>query len=119
MNTTEKKNRFVEMRAHGKSYSTIAKELEISKSTCTKWNNELSAIVDNLKGEIFSELYEKYGMSRQAKIERFGREIQKLDEILDKVDYSQVDPIKLHELKIRYLTLLYNEYHSPVSDMLA
>lgn len=115
MNTTDKKTLFVEMRARGKSYSTIAKELQISKSTCTKWNYDLENAVENLKSEIFAELYEKYQMGRQARIERYGREIEKIDEALAKVDYSQVDPVKLHELKIRYLALLNNEYREPLS----
>jgi transposase len=39
----EQKTRFVELRAQGRSYAAIAKELGVSKGTLTAWSSELEA----------------------------------------------------------------------------
>jgi len=48
------KEQFVELRAKGHSYSSIAKELKKSKQTIINWSKELQFEVSNLK-----QLYKK------------------------------------------------------------
>ena len=45
MKPTELKQEYIRLRAEGKSYSFIAEQLHISKSTCTKWERELAAVL--------------------------------------------------------------------------
>lgn len=49
MKDTEKKLEYVRLRASGKSYSFIAKELGISKSTCSSWEKELKTDIETLR----------------------------------------------------------------------
>ena len=56
MKPNELKQQFIEARADGKSYSTIAGELHISKSTCTAWERELKDQIDALKKEQLNAL---------------------------------------------------------------
>ena len=74
MKPIELKNRFIEMRAEGQSYSDIAQQLHISKSTCTTWERELEAEIAQLKKEELNALYESLqsalydnGFSRERK----------------------------------------------------
>ena len=55
MKPQEIKKEYVRLRAEGKSYSVIAEQLHISKSTCTKWERELSAQINELNFRSFAK----------------------------------------------------------------
>lgn len=74
MKTTEKKLEYVKLRASGKSFSTIASELSISKSTCSNWEKELKSQIESLKQEGLEELYTSYKMTKEARIEKLYKE---------------------------------------------
>lgn len=104
------KDRFILLRAEGKSFSAIAQELHISKSTCSEWEQELKAKIAELKADRLNELYEKYYMTRKARIEQTGKTLAKIDEAITQADISEADPIRLMELKLKYLSALKEEH---------
>ena len=104
------KDRFILLRAEGKSFSAIAQELHVSKSTCKQWEQELNSQIADLKAERLNELYEKYFMTKRARIEQTGKTLAKIDEAIGKADLSEADPVKLMELKLKYLSALKDEY---------
>lgn len=110
MKPTEIKQEFIRMRAEGKSYSFIAKELHISKSTCTKWERDLAAEIDELKKAELSELYESYSMTKEARIRKLGDTLGRINEALERADFSKVDPAKLLDYKLKYTEALKGEY---------
>lgn len=106
------KREFITRRAEGQSYSTIAKALNISKATCTAWEKELSEQIDDLKRAELAELCESYGMGKEARIKRLGGTLDKINEALDAVDLSEMDPAKLLDYKLKYMEALKGEYTS-------
>lgn len=110
MQPLEKKIKFVELRTQGKSFSSIAAELGISKSTCSQWERELGEEIATSKAAALEELYEKYFMGKRARIERYGKELQKIDEALSRVNYDSIDPAKLLDMKLKYAAALSSEY---------
>ena len=65
MGNSEKKNKFVELRAKGMSFENIAKELGICKQTCINWSKDLEFQVNNLKAIEMEALQEKYDFRGQ------------------------------------------------------
>lgn len=110
MKPQELKKEYVQLRAEGKSYSVIAKQLHISKSTCTKWERDLAAQIDELKRAELQELCESYGMTKESRIKKLGDTLEKINEALEKIDFSTVDPAKLLDYKLKYTEALKGEY---------
>lgn len=110
MKPAELKKEYIRLRAEGKSYSSIAEQLHISKATCTKWERELSEQIDELKRAELAELCESYSMSKEARIKRLGDTLEKINEALEKTDFSTVDPAKLLDFKLKYTEALKGEY---------
>ncbi len=113
LTTQDKKLKFIELRANQKTYADISKELNISKSTCTNWNNELKQEIALLKREQLKELYNAYYMTKEARIKNLGTTLSKIDEAIKETDLSEVDPAKLLELKLKYSEALKDEYIEP------
>ena len=110
MKPIELKQEYIRLRAEGKSYSYIADQLHISKSTCTKWERDLAAEIDELKRAELAELYESYSMTKQARIKRLGDTLEKINTALEQADFSEVDPAKLLDFKLKYTEALKGEY---------
>lgn len=105
-----KKNEFILLRAEGKSYSFITGKLSISKSTCIKWNKELEEKILEQKQDNLNALYNAYNLTKEARIERLGTTLKKIDSALEKVDYSTIAPEKLLDYKLKYTQALKEEY---------
>lgn len=110
MKTQEDKNRFIQLRAEGKSFSVIAKELNISKSTCSEWEKELNKEIATLKQEQLNEIYNSYYMTKEARIKKLGETLNKINSALDNIDLSAVPADKLLDYKLKYTEALKEEY---------
>lgn len=110
MESQEKKNDFIQMRAAGLSYRVIAGKLGISKSTCCKWERELADAVAELKQEQLNDLYTAYAMTKAARIRKLGETLKTVDAALEKADLSEVAPEKLLDYKLKYTAALKEEY---------
>lgn len=110
MKPQEQKDRFIVMRAEGKSYSSIAKELGISKSTCTDWERKLQEAIADKKAEQLEQLYSSYYMTREARIKKLGGALETIDAAIAQADFSQMPPDKLLDYKLKYTQALKEEY---------
>ena len=110
MKPQELKQKFIELRAEGKSYDTIAKSLHISKSTCTAWERELKDKIEVMKQEELKALYDSYHMTKEARIKRIGDTLERVDSALEKADLQEVAPEKLLDFKLKYTEALKEEY---------
>lgn len=106
----ELKRKYIQLRAEGKSYSLICAQLHISKSTCAKWERDLSSQINELKRAEFAELCESYSMTKEARIKRLGNTLEKINAALEQADFSTIDPAKLLDFKLKYTEALKGEY---------
>jgi len=106
----DQKNDFIRLRAEGKSYTAIGKELNISKATCTAWEKELKAEIAEKKKEQLEEMYEAYYMTREARITKLGQTLESIEDALSEVDFTQVSPEKLLDYKLKYMEALKQEF---------
>jgi len=115
MKDTETKKKFIQLRAQGKPYSEIMKALKISKTTCIKFEKESKAEIDELKKVEVQELYESYGLAKEARIKKLGDTLNKINDALDKADFTKIDTAKLLELRLKYTEVLKAERPSTTS----
>lgn len=107
---TEEKLKFVELRAQGQSYSTIAKSLHVSKSTLSAWNKELTEQIAEQKAERLRELYESYYMLKASRIEQLGSTLHLVNEALEQKELSEMSPGQLLDFKLKLIRELKDEY---------
>lgn len=110
MKPNDQRNEFIRLRAEGKSYTAIGKELNISKATCTAWEKELKAEIADKKKEQLEEMYEAYYMTREARITKLGQTLESIEDALSQVDLTQVSPEKLLDHKLKYMEALKQEF---------
>lgn len=110
MTEAEKKARFIQLKAEGQSYSKISKELNISKSTCCRWNKELKEETDKRETETLDSLYKQYGATRAARVKAIGETLQRIDKAVKSKDFNDIPLDKLLTLKLKYIDTLKAEY---------
>ena len=109
MTDAELKERFIELRAEGVSFDSIAKELNKSKTTLIKWQRELESEINNFQYSIVQGLIEKYKITKQKKIEFYGKELDKIYNALEKKNYEELSIKQLHDLRIKLDTFIEHE----------
>ena len=98
MKPAELKQEYIRLRGEGRSYSYITQELHISKSTCTKLEQELGAAIAQLKKEELNTLYEAYAMKKEGRRKQLGETlawITVLDLIAKGFDIEEIKAGKL------------------------
>lgn len=110
MKPQETKLKFIQLRAERKSYDYIAKELGISKGTCTAWEQECKEAISELKAEQLEELYTTYSMNKEARIKALGGTLEDIDRALAAADLETMSPEKLLDFKLKYTEALKEEY---------
>lgn len=114
MTTNDTKLRFIEMRANNMSLTSIAKELHISRGTCSKWVKELKSDIAVKQAEMKAKITELYAMDRQHRLNRLQAVLERLDKAIINADFSQMSTEALLKMKLRYESELSREY--PISD---
>lgn len=95
MKSNETRQQFIEMRAKGISFNKIAKELKISKSTLIEWSKTYLIEIGNLKTIELESLQEQFYLTKKARIELLGRQVERMKEELESRDFSDVSTDKL------------------------
>jgi replicative superfamily II helicase len=113
METVNVKQRFVELRAKGYSYEKIAKELKKAKQTLIDWSIELQEEIANLKAMELEELYSKYFLLKENRLQTFGELLDKMKKEVITRDLSEVPTGKLLELLIKYSGYINDEMIEP------
>ncbi len=115
MKSTDQKAEFIELRAKGLSYAKVCEQLHISKSTCSSWEQELKAQIEELKEARIAELYTLYAMDRASRIQRIGTVLDRINTALEEKDLSELPADTLLKLKLKYEQELRAEYTEPDS----
>ncbi len=113
MKDSDKLERFLELRAQGKSLRTIETETGINRRTLSKWESESKEELDNLKAIELDALREKYWLTRQARIRIYGDQYQRFIDELKKRDLSGVPTPKLVDMALKLDTQLRDEALTP------
>jgi transposase len=95
------KNRFVELRAQDKSLRTAADELQIGLQTAVRWERKLKEQIEDLKTIELDALLERHRLTLQAQIERYGVELARVNEEIQKRDLASVPTPKLYDIMIK------------------
>ena len=98
---TDTKNRFLELRAQGKSLRTIADELSVGRQTLVNWERKHKEQIENLKAIELDALLERHRLTAQAQIESCGVELKRVTEELQKRDLADVPTPKLYDIMIK------------------
>lgn len=113
MNDLEKRLRFIELRALGKSLDSIGKEIGVSRQTLANWEKEHEEEIQNRRAMELDALEEMYWMKKQGRIELFGESLRRVREELELRDLSEVQTVKLLELELKLVTELKQEFPAP------
>jgi len=97
----ETKEKFIQLRAQGRSFDKISQDLNVGKTCLVNWSKELAVEVSNLREIELEALREQYFLSKRARIEAFGRLLQKVREEIEGRDLKEVDTAKLIDLFLK------------------
>lgn len=103
---TELKEQFIELRALGYSFAAIAEKLGVSKPTLIGWSKELALQIGNARNLQIDELSARFTVSKEKRIEVFGKRLQAILEELDKRDLSGLEIDKLLSFALKYGEML-------------
>ena len=113
MTDRDTENRIIELRARGKSYSTIASELKIGKQTaldvCKKYKEQIAT----LQALELEQLYEEQRITSTERITAIASLMQRVREEIDSRDLSQVPTEKLIDLYLKQASALKEEIIEP------
>ena len=107
------KHKFIELRAEGNSFNTIAQKLKKAKGTLIEWNKELAEEIANRKALQLEALYEKYFLLQESRLQLFGDVLLNLQKELAKRNFENLSTEKLLELIPKYHALLNAEFIEP------
>ena len=91
-------------------YRAICKEIDVSKATCGKWNEEFKQQIAEHKKDKLQELYNNYFMIKESRIKQIGETLKKVNKALEDKDLSELAADKLLDFKIKYINELKEEY---------
>lgn len=109
---TEEKDKFIELRAAGLSFDSIAQQLNISKPTLLKMAKDFQSDIERLKFINLESQAERYKVLRAERLEGLGRLLGQVDTALEATDFSRLSPEKLIELKLK----LTDKMHSLIAE---
>jgi len=95
------KNRFIELRAQGKSLRTIAAELSVGRQTLVNWERKHKERIENLTAMELDALLERHRLTAQARVERFGGQLNRVMKELEQRDFSGIKTPKLVDLALK------------------
>ena len=113
MELTETKQKFIELRAQGLSFDKIAKELNKSKQTLIDWSRDLSGEIANLKAIELEDIYQKYYLLKENRLQTLGTMLSKIKTEVDTRELTDVPTEKLLDLLLKYNSKVAEELVEP------
>lgn len=110
--SADAKERFIELRARGFAYESIATELGISRQTLQAWSKDLRADIENCKAIRLDVLRTRYRLLQQHQIETFGELLERIKSELAKRDLAEVPTHRLMDMFLK-CSMSPNEFSQP------
>ena len=98
----ELQERFIELRAEGRSYADIATTLNVSKPTLITWGKELQKEVANARTLRMDALFERYAVAKGKRVEAFGKRLEGILAELDTRNLANVPTPVLLKLSLDF-----------------
>ncbi|MHB8771296.1 MAG: helix-turn-helix domain-containing protein [Syntrophales bacterium] len=102
MKNAQEKERFIELRAEGRSYADIAAALKVSKPTLIAWGKELQRDIGNARTLRMDELFEKYAVAKAKRVEVFGTHLNAILAELSTRNLASIATSSLLTLALKY-----------------
>jgi predicted ArsR family transcriptional regulator len=101
MRNTKQTAQFIQLRAGGRSFDVIAKELQVSKQTAINWSKELEEEIATRRAVELEALYEEYKLTKEGRLQRIGSLLNRLQAEVERRDLSEVPTEKLIALFLK------------------
>jgi chemotaxis regulatin CheY-phosphate phosphatase CheZ len=101
MYSHEKRRRFIQLRGQGLSYRKIAKELNLSTNTLTRWSLILDVHINNARIIEFEGLMEEYFITCQQRTKALATQLNNITQALVECDFTNERPHRLIEMQTR------------------
>lgn len=91
-------SKFIELRAENISYSKIAKELKVSKTTLIDWAKDCQLEIENRRAITYEALNEKYRVGQQHRLQMWSEQLEAIRAELKERGLKDIPTVKLFEL---------------------
>ena len=98
-------DKFVDLRAQGKPYEEIAKELNVDEATLIVWSGDYSETIKNLRAVRYEAIQSQGFATKEKRVELIGNRIDAIKKELEKRDLSTLNTRELEELLLKYVAL--------------
>lgn len=97
----EDRDKFIELRAAGLSFDSIAQQLNISKPTLLKMAREFQGDIERLKFIKLEALAERCKVLRSERLKALGGLLERVNTAIEAADFDRLSPEKLVDLKLK------------------
>jgi hypothetical protein len=98
MHDQETQQKFVALRALGRSFSRIATELNVPRRTLVHWSRKFQFEIQNERAIELEALQEKYAAGREERLRRAGEQLSVVEEELKKRSIAELSTPRLFAL---------------------
>lgn len=95
MKDQETIDKFIQLRAEGKSFDKIAKLIKVSKPTLLSWQKKYQNAIDDLKFIRYESILEKQKVTQEERVTRLAKELSHAWEVFEKKDYENLSKREL------------------------
>lgn len=86
----DKQQKFMVLRAEGKSFDAIAKRISVSKPTLLKWSKELKDQIEEIANTIQEQFIVEQKIKRTLRAQKISAELDEAYDALSKTDYTNM-----------------------------
>ncbi len=101
MKDNETRDKFVELRAQGKSFAAIADELGVSKPTLIDWSRDMQVLIANLRAVHDEALLERYRLTKERQLQALSQQLEIVETEISKRGLSDIPTDKLYNILLR------------------
>jgi two-component sensor histidine kinase len=98
MHTQETQQKFIERRAQGWSFTRIAGELGVAKSTLVEWSRKFRFEINNRRAIELDELHHRILGTCESRVAALAQTLSRVEEELRKRDLTQVPTARLYSM---------------------
>jgi transposase len=90
MKDQETIEKFIQLRAEGKSFDKIVKLIKVSKPTLIGWERKYETRIEDLKAIRYEQILEKYKLTQEDRLTRLAKELKLAWESFEQKGYESL-----------------------------